>query len=386
MAGGDYTAVTISGTVPTSIDLVGVSVSNNDSLLKAGKNYNFNFGVQNTGTSNSGAFNVGFYLSKDTNIDTSDYFLSSSYISSLGAGSTTNLLQNLTLLSSDNSFWNGQGTYYIGMIVDYQNSVTETNESNNNTRYDSSLISSFNIEFDYTYDSIGWYDVSKKAALEAAADIWESIILDEFANTPSGTNTPYVINPQIGNEYLGTGTTYTTNSLIDDLKIFVGAYDLSGTTLAEAASSGYYNNETRYTGNDFEPWLGSLTFDNTYTWFVDSTPQDSIVPSSQFDFLSVAVHEIGHVLGFNLINAFTGLTSNFNFIGTNAKYYNGNNFVPLAADGSHIQDGYTYSNYGENAMGPSISLGKRKLPTLLDIAMLDDIGYSVNYGAAYYNS
>jgi len=359
-----------------TIDLVGTSFVNNDSILKSGNTYNFNFGIQNVGTSNSGAFNVGFYLSKDASITSSDYFLSSSSISSLGAGATTNLFQNLTLANADNSFWNGQGTYYVGMIIDYQNSITETDESNN-TRYDSSLISSFNIEFDYTYDSIGWYDASKKAALEAAANVWESIILDEFANTPIGTNTPYVRNPQT-DQYIGTNNLYTTTNVIDDIKIFVGAKDFVGSSFANGGSSGYYANETRYTGNDFEPWIGSLSFDNNVNWFVDSTPQDSTVPFDQYDFLSVAVHEIGHILGFNIgITAFSRWVSNSTFIGNSAKYYNGGNAIPLTGDG-HIQDEYTFSNYGENAMDPSIVNGKRKLPTVLDIAILDDIGYSVN--------
>jgi hypothetical protein len=195
-----------------------------------------------------------------------------------------------------------------------------------------------------------------------------------------------VRNPQTS-QYLGTNNVYITNSSIDDLKIFVGATDLAGSTLAEAGASGYYLNEPRYMGNDFEPWLGSLTFNNTYNWFVDSTPQNIIVPSSQYDFLSVAVHEIGHVLGFlSGINAFDRWVSSSTFIGTNAKLYNGNNAVLLSGDGGHILDDYTYSNYGENAMDPSISSGKRKLPTLLDIAIFDDIGYAVNYAVAFYNS
>lgn len=377
----------------SDIDLVGTSFNNDNALLKAGSFYSylFNYRIDNQGTTNAGNFDIGFYLSKDNAITTNDVFLGNASINSLAAGGNIIGTQSITLPSADDTFWNGQGTYYIGMIVDYQDQVVEANE-NNNTQYDVSLISSFNIELDYTYDTSNWFDTDKKATLEAAANIWETIILDEFTNIPTGTPTPYVRNPQT-NEYLGTNFIYTTASPIDDVKIFLGASALGVSELAKAGSSGYYSNEVRYTGNDFQPWLGSLTFNNTKNWFVDGIMSNPTIPSNQHDLLSVAVHEIGHVLGFSDgLNAFSRWISNGTFTGTNAKMYNGGNPVPMepvytsvGTRYSHIKDQYQYSNYGENAMDPTIVAGKRKLLTLLDLAMFDDIGYDINYDAAYYN-
>jgi hypothetical protein len=78
------------------------------------------------------------------------------------------------------------------------------------------------------------------------------------------------------------------------------------------------------------------------------------------------------------------LRVNDTFTGTNARAYNGSNPIPLGG-GTHILDGYEFGSTGETAMDPSITSGTRKLPTVLDIAILDDIGYTVNYNAASQN-
>ncbi|NJO43772.1 MAG: hypothetical protein HC865_25175, partial [Cyanobacteria bacterium RU_5_0] len=116
----------------------------------------------------------------------------------------------------------------------------------------------FNIRFDYRFDTIGWFTPDKRAALEAAARVWESIILDEFAEIPVGTRTLRVFNPETG-RFISDG--FTTDQVIDDVVIFVGSRELGGSffssTLAEAAPAGSL--EPRITGADFEPWIGSIS-------------------------------------------------------------------------------------------------------------------------------
>jgi hypothetical protein len=244
-----------------------------------------------------------------------------------------------------------------------------------------SIGSTFNIQFDYRFDSSNWYTTARRAALDAAADFWERIILDEFADTPIGTTIPLVRNPttEVDNAF-------TTDFAIDDLLVFVGSKDIPGSTLAFAGPSGYYNTDTRYTGDDFEPRIGSLTFDNTIAWFLDSTAGSrNDIPASQFDFIGTAIHELGHILGFNRgIPAFDRNVVGNTFVGANARLVNGGQGIPLSADG-HIQDSYTYSNYGESALDPTTAAGMRKLPTLLDMAILDDVGYTINYTMASNN-
>jgi hypothetical protein len=256
--------------------------------------------------------------------------------------------------------------------------------------------SRFNIRFDYRFDTIGWFTPEKRAALEAAARVWENIILDEFPEVAAGTRTYGVFNPQTGSVISGG---FVNDTVIDDLVIFVGARDLglSGTSpiLAQAGPAG--TRESRITGNQFRPWLGSIAFDldrgsSPTRWFFDSTPDTANdIPVNQIDFISTAVHEIGHVLGFGTSRAFDRLTAPLNaaqstakgFVGINARTVNGGNPIPLS--GGHIQESYEFGGSGESVMDVKIASGVRTLPTRLDLAILNDIGYTVNYAAAVQN-
>ena len=101
--------------------------------LRAGNSFSVNYQIQNTGVGTAAASTTKFYLSKDNVINANDYFLGSAFIGSLASNtSTANLTQNLTLPGAGNAFCSGgDGTYHIGMIVDGNNNVSETNEANN---------------------------------------------------------------------------------------------------------------------------------------------------------------------------------------------------------------------------------------------------------------
>jgi subtilase family serine protease len=74
----------------------------------------------------STSFNVGIYLSKDRIITTADTRIGVRSIAGLAAGtwvSTSNIVSIPLFLAP--------GTYYIGAIVDYPNTVKESNETNN---------------------------------------------------------------------------------------------------------------------------------------------------------------------------------------------------------------------------------------------------------------
>ncbi|MCU0565272.1 MAG: pre-peptidase C-terminal domain-containing protein [Oculatellaceae cyanobacterium Prado106] len=245
---------------------------------------------------------------------------------------------------------------------------------------------SFNIQFDYRFDTQGWFTPERRATLEAAARIWESIIVNDFPDVPAGTPTPYVLNPETG-EYAGVGSIFTTDGAIDDLTIFVGSREFGGNTLATGTPSGNFTNENRYVGSQFQPWIGSVSFDRDTDWFFDPTPTtDNDIPWFQNDFLSTAVHEIAHVLGFNRsANAFRSQVANGAFVGANAIALNGGNPIPLQSGGAHILDGYEFGGSGETLMDPTSSSGGRQLPTMLDAAILNDLGYQINYSATYRN-
>lgn len=126
---------------------------------------------------------------------------------------------------------------------------------------------------------------------------------------------------------------------------------------------------------------GSADADLSGYWHFNHT---TVVAGGHNDFYSVALHEILHTMGFG-----TGLTwdnnvSGATWLGTNAIAENGTgaNLVDLGS-GAHIADDTMSLTLAgglaqEVVMGPSIVTGTRKTLTELDVAFLQDLGYSVN--------
>ncbi|MEM6451305.1 MAG: FG-GAP-like repeat-containing protein [Cyanobacteria bacterium P01_D01_bin.105] len=248
------------------------------------------------------------------------------------------------------------------------------NDSSNNSANNSSD-DGFNIEFDYRFDINNWYDSEKRAVLEQAADIWEAVILDEFENIPIGT-TVHASDPNGGGL-----TSFALTSEIDDVRVFAFAEDLTSKgALAEAGATTYRGSD-RNTTTVFQPWIGEVVFNYRESWYVGTDPDPAApIPFGQADMLSVAVHELGHVLGISSgIDAFRALIENGQFTGEAATALNDGEPIPLDARGSHIADGFELDGLGENSLDPTIARGTRKLLTVLDVALLDDIGYSIDY-------
>ncbi|MEM9146830.1 MAG: Ig-like domain-containing protein [Pseudomonadota bacterium] len=267
---------------------------------------------------------------------------------------------------------------------------------------------SFNISFDYRFDTLGFFDnPDARAALEAAAGVWESVIGDEFENVPAGVSF-FVSHPNTGSS-----TQVVLEEEIDDLLIFIGAssspFGLSGSepaalpegmcacslcselhaseteaasVLARAGYSGFGASgdalNARISSNfrgdgaatDFEPYAGVASFNPDFNWHygIESTPS-----GGEFDFLTVAVHEIGHVLGIGTAGAFDRYIDG-PFYGPNAVQVNGGSGLPLHSDNAHVQAGYAGNSV---VMDPSIASGQRIPLSEYDKAILADIGYEV---------
>ncbi len=248
--------------------------------------------------------------------------------------------------------------------------------------------SGFYIRFDYSLDATGFFDDPERiAVLEEAARIWATLIEDDFASVPAGV-TFSINNPS----NIGSPVSITTTEEINDLLIFVGADDLGGfrsedgtlvITGGNASVGGYdaagdvlrsriYSEFRGEPTTDFEPWVGSITFnsnpDANYSTDLDA-PQSGMI-----DLLSTALHEIAHILGFGSSGPFEGWTSPDGFEGPNALTANLGNPIPLEADGSHIADGFAGNSV---LMDPLNFIGIRRLPSEFDIAILADIGYEI---------
>ncbi len=247
--------------------------------------------------------------------------------------------------------------------------------------------SGFNIRFDYRFDTVGWFNPQRRAALEAAARVWERIILNKFEDVPAGTDLG-VVNP-VTEQFIN----LRSDAVIDDLVVFVGAKNIDGggSTLAFAGPTSVFIPgsllDTRYNGRVFQPWTGYATFDTSENWFFDPTPETANdIPIGAQDFISTAVHELGHVLGLvRGITAFSQWVVGDTFTGPNTRAVNNGQPIPLEPGGSHLREGYELPQTGETLMDPFMASGRRLLPTALDIAMLADLGYTVNFSAAIQN-
>ena len=235
----------------------------------------------------------------------------------------------------------------------------------------------FNIAFDYRFDSSGFFtNPAVRAALEAAGDIWESLIQDEFQNVGAGTIFT-IDNPSNS----GQTETITLTQEIDDLLIFVGAQALSGplavggydgTNADGDAFSSRISGNFRNTGpvTDFEPWAGTISFDPAKDWSFDLAGP----VADKIDLIVVALHEIGHVLGVGTAPIFDFLGAGALFDGFNALAVSANAGIPLEADLAHVINGYASDTV---VMDPFVNRGTRIAPSVYDKALLADIGYQI---------
>ena len=279
-------------------------------------------------------------------------------------------------------------------------------------------VSAVTITFDYTFDTMNFFDLGdplgadRRTALETAGAFFESRLSDNLsAITPGGNDTwtAGFTNP-------GTGFSASVSNrtlALGEILIFAGARDLGGSILGKAGPGGFSTGllaspafveavSTRGQGlvstpdppppvaTDFGPWGGGLTMDIDTVWNyeINTTPT-----GNEHDFLSVALHEIGHILGIgtadswddmiNGSNEFTGVESvavyvppgNIALQGGGAHWANGISSFIAAGPESYI------TNPGgaqETAMAPSLTGISRKLFTDLDLAGLTDIGWQVS--------
>ncbi len=258
--------------------------------------------------------------------------------------------------------------------------------------------SAVSIEFDYSFDTNNFFSSqARKDVLNAAGSFFSNTIQDDLtAITPGGVNS---FAARFSNPATGILTTINDFSVAaDKLVVYAGGRALAGSTLGAGGPGGFNvggtsdfvtNAVTRgetpttagvqgSTATDFSPWGGAITFDTEASWFFDpevSTSGDVV----DNDFFSVALHELGHLLGIGSADSWDNLVSGLDFTGpASAGVFTGD--VPLATDQAHWKDGTTGLVNGvsmEAAMDPSLLVGSRKVFTNLDVAALTDIGWEV---------
>lgn len=253
------------------------------------------------------------------------------------------------------------------------------------------------ISFDYTYDSGGFFSGANNVArtdLEAAGSALQSRLADTLsAIAPGGGNswTAQFSNPATQVQQNVNNLSVAANTLV----IFVGSLNLGASTLGLGGAGGFTASGTQSwldtismrgqagaPNTDVGPWGGSISFNSTAAWYFDPDPSSTESFAGQNDFYSVALHELGHVLGIGTATSWNNQIVGGQFTGPASKAVNGGNPVPLDSGGGHWANGLTSTLPGtstlqEAAMDPSLTVGTRKYFTDLDFAGLQDSGWQV---------
>lgn len=261
------------------------------------------------------------------------------------------------------------------------------------------------IQFDFTHDTGGFFSdpthgAIRTSLLNSAGSLIGGYLEDNLWEiAPSGGNTwsATFFNPS------GSGSLSYSGAIPENtLLIFVGAQALGGSTLAQAGAGGYswsgsllWGETVAYRGQpgaadspatDFARWGGSMSFNSAFgSWRYDTDP-DPNNPDSGFagyDFYSVVLHELGHVLGIGGAESWTSKISGNTFTGAASSALYGSAVPTYSADGNaHWAEDTSSFIYGtstvqEAAMDPDIAAGQQKFFTSLDFAGLQDIGWQV---------
>ncbi len=263
------------------------------------------------------------------------------------------------------------------------------------------------IEYDYSFDT-GFLAPGSQArtTFEAAGNFFAARLSDNLtAIDSSGIN-----NFQILFQNPSTGANVQINNVdiaANTIRIYAGARELGGSVLGQAGPGNFsvsglldfqMNAFVRGQGSnfnavdgadafDFSLWGGAIAFDINSPWSFDL---NSGPAAGTHDFLSVALHEFGHVFGIGVADTWVNDVFAATFTGAASVASFGGN-VPLSGDLSHWANGTqstvvagTESFIGtragttqETSLDPTINIGTRKLITELDLAALDDIGWDV---------
>jgi hypothetical protein len=248
---------------------------------------------------------------------------------------------------------------------------------------------SVTVRFDYSLDTSGFFaDAERRAALQRAADSITSQIGDSlWAISPNGSNTwtATVYNPINSGITSFPGLTVGTNEIV----IFVAGGALSGGALGLAGGGAYSASGSQPwldtirtrgqsgvdSGTDYVTWGGMIGFNSTVRWNFSQNPP----AANQYDFQSVATHELMHIFGFGLGNrSFTRYASSGWYTGPNVRSLGYN----IRMDGDGGSDGADhFASAGTtggvvSVMNSAIMMGDRKGMTALERAALRDIGWA----------
>ncbi|MBT8131715.1 MAG: VPLPA-CTERM sorting domain-containing protein [Gammaproteobacteria bacterium] len=199
------------------------------------------------------------------------------------------------------------------------------------------------------WDSVGTSSANGRITFNAAISVWEALIAEDMIIDVTVTFDDFASNPDLNAGAIGVWQGGVSCSGADciNLNVTPDSPNITHTIFFDSAD------------------LGSLFFD-------ESTEDASDLDFFDFDAFSIALHEIGHMLGF------TNTTYSEDFFGTpfnpwDALIDRSNVFDPaglavqMFGDRSHLE---STGVPGGALMEPSIFNGERRLPSMTEVAML----------------
>jgi len=273
------------------------------------------------------------------------------------------------------------------------------------------------ITFDYSFDesgtqffgSSGTPVTDRRNILEDAATVFETSLIAQSTNLDGSSNELSAISPDVPggdtwdatftNPDDGSSDSVSNRSVASgEVIVYVGGRSLGGSTLAVGEVGGFTASGSQAwldtleargqdgaldsPATDFGPWGGSIAFDTSGTTFdfdgvsggMSDGVGDGTTASGEFDFYTVAVHELAHVLGFGTASSWDTYVDSANdeFEGPQAVAENGGSDVQLDSDEAHLASGT------DVLMDPTLTSGsgsglEREFASDLEFAMMADV-------------
>ncbi|WP_404307646.1 dockerin type I domain-containing protein [Neorhodopirellula lusitana] len=259
--------------------------------------------------------------------------------------------------------------------------------------------------FDYSNDN-GYFSGAyayRRDALEQAGEILTDRLRDTLAAIPASNSThtwqASYQNPSTGRtQSLPSGFSVDANEIL----VYAGGRNLSGLgsdtraiavgvqapfsyacSTANTACTNFVSNlTTRGEGQtigsgarDFAPFVASISFDTRNETTSRWSYENEALEDDDFRFLSFAVHELSHVLGIGISDSYIDQVSNFTFTGSKTRQaYQGSGNLPLDGPSAARHVAQSVLQTQNTLMTPSV---ENLLPSELDFALLDDIGWEV---------
>jgi hypothetical protein len=263
-------------------------------------------------------------------------------------------------------------------------------------RLEARLALSLSIQFDYSYDSSGFFTANPeaKAVLEEAAQVLGSRINDQLAAIVPNVRRGNVWSVNFTDPSTGQNVTVENPTIPANTIIVYAAGSTSSGFAGDGGPGGFsahgvqaWNTLVSTRGTTGVPgiWGGMVGFNTSIDW---GFANESGTPdANHYDFYSVALHELGHVLGIGTSTAWQAEvdTTNDTFNGPHAVAMNGGP-VPLNSASDVLgeaADTHWASGLLSFGLEPSLDVtplpaGYRKTFTSLDWAGLQDVGWHVD--------